>query len=75
VTTVLSAITFKALMDRVVNYSTEKVVQYMTTRQLRKWQKQMEEIMSVKTSKVPKVREWNETAGSNLTSSWNEILE
>jgi hypothetical protein len=72
VTTVLSAITFKALMDRVVNYSTEKVVQYMTTRQLRKWQKQMEEIKSVKTSKV---REWNETAGSNLTSSWNEILE
>jgi hypothetical protein len=72
VTTVLSAIAFKALIDRVLNHATEKAVQYITNRQLRKWQKQMEERKPVEKPKfVPKVREWNKTAESNMTANWN----
>ena len=71
VTTVLSAIAFKALIDRVLHHATEKVVQYMTNRQLRKWQKQMERKSVEKPKIVPKVREWNKTAESNMTANWN----
>ena len=73
-TTVLSAIAFKELLERALSHAAGKVVQYMTTRQLRKWQKQMEKMKSVEKPKVvPKVREWSET--SNITANWNRTLQ
>jgi hypothetical protein len=68
VTTVLSGIAFYALMQKTVDHVKERLVQYMTNRQIRKWQRELEKTKPEEKKIVARARAWKRLDEDN---GWN----
>jgi hypothetical protein len=70
---VLAAIAFKALLDRLFNHIKKTAVQYITQKQVKKMQDDIQKQMEEAQGKSRRKREWNIDDSHRIGGYWIDI--